>query len=375
MTIEWQHNYESVDINTEMQKSLSDNMLTPDEAKTLSDILRANQERVFQVTKQNLDDLRKTLKIDSNASFITQVDEDALSKVSFDYWNPIEINNTPIVAENLVDGSVSRSDDYNKVKNEKVYNISQTLENIFNMGWDWVLWWDKSEYINWQTEELAKLEFRAKYWEFTSKLSSSLWLPKWMINAIVHEETDFWMWRIDKKTGDRILNSKSWSKGIMQLTKSPFKDIKWDTSSRKVVDYDKIERYRDVFKRINFDELKTINMWDWKTIESTLSVDIWQKLQKLKDPNVSSVEARDILWDFQDIIKSKENKHVYFHTLNMIIWSVYLANIYDNVSWSDEYRIKKSAERYNWESWNRKVRYANRVYDYYLEEQAQNFNA
>lgn len=370
--IEWHNNNESVtdlsqklkqNLNPELQKILADKMLDSEEAKALTEAFRLDKNLVYQVSRQNLDDLKTSLNTSKWLNVITVEDEIALDKRARDSYlktHAVDLNNSPIVAYSTMDNTVIRSDEYNKVKSTDIYNIPK-IDN-----WDTVLWW--SDYIPWETEKKAESEFRQKYGEFTDKLAWNLLLPKWIIKAIIHEETDFWLGRIDKSK-NRILNSNSGSKWIMQLTKWPFKDISWDTSRKNVVDYSKIENYRDIFKKIDFDTIMSLDMWDWNKLETTLPQDVWEKLKKLQNPSVSSEEAREILLEFKDIIKSWENKYKYFHTLNMIIWSVYFSNLYEKTSWSEEKRIKLASANYNWESGGRKKSYAKRVYNYYLEEQ------
>lgn len=355
MWAEWPSNQEYVqdlsqkliqNLNPELHKILEDKMLNSDEAKALSDVFRNNKEMVFQITRQNLDDLRKTININSWITFVTQDDEKVIVDIA--EWKVIQV----------------KQEQKNVDKKEWV---KQKIEKVENTVWDQVYWWASNEYIPWKTEKLAEVEYRQKYGEFTSNLWSKLWLPDWMINAIIHEETDFWLWKQDKK-GIRRLNSDTWSKWIMQLTKWPFKDIKWDTRNKNKTDYDKVENYREIFKKINFEELKSIDMWDGKTIGDTLKPDVWEKLSKLQDPSISTKEAISILNDFQHLIKSKENKFIYFHTLEILIWSIYLSNLYNHTGWEENNKIKKASERFNWQAWDKKVAYAKRVYNYYLDE-------
>ncbi|MDD2871680.1 MAG: hypothetical protein PHS49_06870 [Candidatus Gracilibacteria bacterium] len=370
--IEGHNNNESVtdlsqklkqNLNPELQKILADKMLDSEEAKALTEAFRLDKNLVYQVSRQNLDDLKTSLNTSKGLNVITVEDEIALDKRARDSYlktHAVDLNNSPIVAYSTMDNTVIRSDEYNKVKSTDIYNIPKIDNGDTVLG--------GSDYIPGETEKKAESEFRQKYGEFTDKLAGNLLLPKGIIKAIIHEETDFGLGRIDKSK-NRILNSNSGSKGIMQLTKWPFKDISGDTSRKNVVDYSKIENYRDIFKKIDFDTIMSLDMGDGNKLETTLPQDVWEKLKKLQNPSVSSEEAREILLEFKDIIKSGENKYKYFHTLNMIIGSVYFSNLYEKTSGSEEKRIKLASANYNGESGGRKKSYAKRVYNYYLEEQ------
>ncbi len=358
-SVEWAQNNESFwdlsqklkqNLNPELQKILEDKMLNSQEAKALRDVFRANQEMVFQVTRENLADLRKSLNTESNLNILTVEDEQAINKIADETENPVQQS---VQSEQIV---------------QKVDKQNQNVETNKELKFESVLWWRADEFESWVTEQNAEKEFRQKYGKFTEQLSNSLWLPNGMINAIVHKETDFWVWRIDKHW-ERVLYSQSGSKWMMQLTKWPFKDMAWDTNRKNNTDIDKIENYRDIFKKLNLSEIKSLDMWEGKTLESTLSSDLWTKLEKIQNPATSSEESRDIFQEFGELIKNNESDWKYLHTLNMIIWSVYLSNIYDHTSGSEERRIKKSAQKYNWEPGNRKVRYAKHVYQLYLNEQ------
>lgn len=267
------------------------------------------------------------------------------------------------------------------------------LDKFRPIIWYWILWWPENEYNPWEAEK----EFRIKYWEFVSKISNNLELPNWILESIIKKETNFGEWVIKKETWLRRLNSGTWSKGMMQLTIWPFKDMAWDYSYKnnewkviKVYGWDKakVKIYRSIFKKIDFEELKSIDMWDWKKIRDTLTSDIWEKLSNLQNDNTTSDDAIKIIKELRNIIKSPINEYDYFHTLNMIIWSVYYKYLYNRVKWNEKNKIIKAAENYNWDEkvydikkknleWNvikikwakmEKVLYAKKVYKYFLKE-------
>jgi hypothetical protein len=225
---------------------------------------------------------------------------------------------------------------YEIKKNKSNINSILTLENGLNnkMG--------------------SEKEYRQKYSHLTHELEKNIRLPRWILNAIANKETTFW----------QNLNSWSWSKWMVQLTFRPFEDMKWEAKDWKRY-YGKVSKYQKIFQDINLTTIKNIDMWNGVKVWETLSWDIWNKLEKLTDVNTKSREARGIIQDFQDLIKSKKNKHTYFHVLNIIIWAVY----YKKLLIASRWNIRKAAVNYNWDSEDgHKYRYWRIVYKNYLKE-------
>lgn len=177
--------------------------------------------------------------------------------------------------------------------------------------------------------------FRNRYWKFNLKLESMLWLPRGILTAITSVESNYWT----------NLNSKTWSKWLMQLTIWPFKDMQWDTSKWKGLDNSKVSKYQKVFQKINIEDLKEIEIWNNKKIKNTIWEDTWDDLKKITSQNISISEIKQIIKNLQSKIKWK-NKKEYHHTLNIIIWAVYFSYLY-NKNWKN---IRKTAISYNWDN-------------------------
>ena len=184
--------------------------------------------------------------------------------------------------------------------------------------------------LNWKLE--SESQYRERFSWLALKLEQSLWIPKWIINAIIKKETTYW----------RNLNSSTWSKWIMQLTKWPFNDMSWDTEwGRKSIS--KVKSYLKIFQKLDINSMKNLSVGGGKTINETLPDDVWNNLAKLQDKNIKPYDAIKVIDSFRNIVKSRSNRHIYLHTLNMIIWSVYYTKLY-NASWNS---LKNASINYN----------------------------
>jgi len=200
-------------------------------------------------------------------------------------------------------GTSSKKDEKNIRKNTVWIKKASTQDIIY----------DVSDY--WDVHLESKEEFDTKYGTFISQIENQIGTPAWIWSAIAYVESSYW----------KHLNSKTWSKWILQLTVWPFRDMRWDKTENgkysKYADMNKVEDYRNVFKKIDFESLKQIDMWDGSKIWNTLSKDIWNDLTRLQNSDVSSADATKIFNRFQDKIKWDDS--TYYHTLNIIIWLVY----------------------------------------------------
>lgn len=190
-------------------------------------------------------------------------------------------------------------------------------------------------------------EYREKYGVFTDTLGKQfgLWNGN-LINAVVRKESVFW---------NQLLHNNSGSTGIMMLTSAPFRDMMESHRIGRV--------YAPVFSWLDVSELKSIPFGQeksqvngtQKTIGETLPGSVWMSLNRLSDlseiiqsPNEKN-EAQMAKKEFADIIQNlsryemKDRGKYFKHTLNLVIWSAYLAQL------NTRYRgnIKTIAERYN----------------------------
>ncbi len=215
--------------------------------------------------------------------------------------------------------------------------------------------------LSWKRED-----FIAQFWQFTSMLSSQIDIPQWYVNAIIHQETIFWLG----------LKHSGWSRWLMQLTIRPFADMHGDTYRNKVwkiwVSSDQSRKYIPIFQQLDIQALENIVMWDGKTIRQTLTDDVWAELKEIsnKQKPVNILRFREIISHFQQLLKKPADKNNYYHVLNMIVGSVYLKSIIEN----NHGNLKLSAKQYNWNyKKNKKWQiianfYSGRVMGYFEEE-------
>lgn len=211
---------------------------------------------------------------------------------------------------------------------------AQSLDEVFNLEW-----------INTDIDGILSSDgnpevFRELYGEYIEKLWSDLGLPHGFIEAIIRKETTYGM----------ALNSPTWSKGMMQLTQWPFRDMRWDYTvwkweSARIVrwgDSNKVLRYRAIFQKIDLNSLLGVEIWDKWLASTRIPDDIISAMRTIQtSENISEIQEQinlllnHIKWD----------KHSYDHETNMIIGSVYLSYLYENRWWN----IWKTARDYNWD--------------------------
>lgn len=201
---------------------------------------------------------------------------------------------------------------------------------------------------------VLKENFTHLYGEYITKLWDNLDLPQWFIEAIIKKETTY----------GKALNSETGSKWLMQLTKWPFKDMRWDVGDHIWVDSKKVLRYQELFKKIDFDDLMTTKIWDEKTASSKIPMNIKKHFNTLQSSTDVPEIQKSITALFTHI---KWNKYEYDHETNIIIGSVYLAWLYES-TWEN---IWKTAKSYNGDKKiarngkETRVNYANTVQKYF----------
>lgn len=204
---------------------------------------------------------------------------------------------------------------------------------------------------------MTEKEFREKYTTLLEKLWEDLQFSntngKALLLSIIHQETNF----------ANKLKHPEGSTWVMQLTKWPFSDMKWETITKWVFDAKKVEKFQKIFQKIDIDKIKSIPFGDGNTIEQTLPQDIWEKIEKIGNPNTRPKDASQAIHELQQVEKGKR-KDYYLHTLNMIIWSVYLKHVFETKGKND---VGKTAYFYNGNPALQK-KYADNVVNYYKAE-------
>lgn len=174
--------------------------------------------------------------------------------------------------------------------------------------------------------------FRNLYGAYIDTLGADLWLPDGFIEAIIKKETTY----------GAALNSPTGSKWMMQLTKWPFKDMRWDYGNRIGVDSAKVLRYQEIFQRVDLDALLAVQVWDeWPA---------WERIPTEIITHLRTVQNSENIAEIQQSITNlyehiKGNRSEYDHETNMIIWSVYLAYQFDRADGD----VWQTARNYNWD--------------------------
>ena len=296
------------DLNPKIREYTSDNStLNSQEANMLTKVFDRHKTGILNIWENELSNLRNAIKATQTQlgmaektgtrRYITNTDKKAIREIA-ESNNQTSSTRTPT-------------------------QVPQTTSEAF---------WD----MQWDIPLKSKEEFDAKYQEFTHTLEQDLGLSVGIGSAMAYVESHY----------GQYLNSKSGSKWILQLTAWPFWDMRWDhtpAGKRRIPynDMEKVEEYRDIFKKINIPALKSIDMGDGSTIGESMDNDVWEKLQQLQDDSITSRQAASIIDELKDMIKWSDD--TYHHTLNIIIWEVYYAYLYQN----SDFDLKKALIKYN----------------------------
>lgn len=169
------------------------------------------------------------------------------------------------------------------------------------------------------TENNIEKSFDLRFKDFIDDLSIALWVEKNLIKAIISKETTYWT-NLDNNWGSRWL---------MQLTRSPIRDMKL-----------RFQIYKAIFEKINIVELnKSLNPRD------KLPNNVLNDFETLK--NWSKEDINRVFTKFEDLLKNK--KWPYFHALNIIIWSIYFKSLETKYTRNNkEIGIKTALKNYNW---------------------------
>jgi hypothetical protein len=210
-----------------------------------------------------------------------------------------------------------------------LYDIIESIK-VTNNYKKWLIKSIKNESrLDWWKEE-----FDNKYWLFTNQLWNQLGLPKNLINSIIYRETSFW----------KNLDNKWWSRWMMQLTSAPFYDMMWYHNWKVWVNEEREKTYSDIFWKIDIDKLKSI-----ENIKNEIPEEIWQDLKWLSLNDFSDPKRYlKTIKKFKNLLKDKNWE--YYHSLNIIIWSVYLKYLFDSDQWkwNEHQKIKRVSGKYNW---------------------------
>jgi hypothetical protein len=215
---------------------------------------------------------------------------------------------------------------------------------------------DNNKYYEYKKELNGKLKWRkdfiVQFWVFTSMLSSQIGISQWYVNAIIHQETKFWL-DLDHSWGSRWL---------MQLTKRPLKDMHGDVWKKIWISSEQSKKYIPLFQQLDIQALKNIDMWNGNKIEDSLPSDVWRELEEISDKNnpISINRFQDIIAHFHILLKNPKDKTNYYHVLNMIIASIYLKTKIMEAKWN----LQTAAVNYNGNS-KLKYRYGREVMNWY----------
>lgn len=218
------------------------------------------------------------------------------------------------------------------------YPNAQSLEEVFVQAWintdiDGPLIGENA------TLEEARDNFRNLYGELVNTLSDNLSLPEWFMEAIIRAETTYW----------KNLQSGTGSKGLMQLTVSPFDDMAHDRHRHAI--------YAPLFHSLNMEEILQIQIGE-SSVREKIPDTIIHTLLQLNDPNTSLSDFQSGIRVLREHIKGRNAG--FDHETNLIIGAVYLAYQTNRHNGN----IYRAARDYNWESngWN--IRYAKNVRNY-----------
>lgn len=249
------------------------------------------------------------------------------------FWNDRNIQSLPKFSE--VIKWFTNPQNIVPVEVDKPKITTNVVNSNQKQFFDWLLEWEE--------------DFNEKYWKMIEILWENLWLPPNFIRSIIKQETKFW---ID-------LEHPGWSRGLMQLTNSPFLDMLWYYKKQKGINADREDTYKELFAKIDIEKIKT------EVGKEQLTTKIWEMLKNL--PKMDKKNYYSTIEYFQSILKDKNWK--YYHVLNMIIWSVYLSYLYNKYEWKkwniDE-KVRFAATNYNWNK-RFKIRYWYRVKKFFQQ--------
>lgn len=230
-------------------------------------------------------------------------------------------------------------ENYDKGKETSILKSCQDRKDL-----QWTLPQPLFQKLDWKLS--WKEQYDEIYGKLSQEISSQLWIPNNLIDAIVQQESSYWTWL-------------DWngSVGMMQLTKRPIKDMRWDNGKNIWVNKPTSQKYQDIYKSFDFEKIKNISIWNGSTLKDTLPNSIWEKLESIK--NINNIkEFQNLMGEFLNIIKSPQwkQKH-YYHTLNMIIWGVFFKSLlnkekFDISHWEKKNQnntaVHNALTNYNW---------------------------
>ncbi len=190
--------------------------------------------------------------------------------------------------------------------------------------------------------------FRNLYGAYVEQLGNDLWLPLWFIEAIIKQETTY----------GADLVSNTGSHGLMQLTRWPFKDMRGDSWDRIGVSSETVLRYQEIFRRIDLDALLATPIGEEGITRDRIPENIILALSTIQTSNDIAEIQEQITLLYEYLKRNGEDFHD--HEVNMLIGSVYLANLYQN----HEENIEITAREYN-SSPNEMLAYGRNVERYY----------
>lgn len=189
---------------------------------------------------------------------------------------------------------------------------------------------------DWKFESQA--EFLEKYGPLIDYLTVALKLPRNLVLAIAKKESTLW-------TNPR---DYGWWNGVVQLTSAPLADMSWETDKPKVIDWRKIGIYQDIYQDVDPMVLHTLPFWRSELgnkLDESLDPKVWETIEKLCSEATTPEDFRAAMMKVRSWERGKF-KWLTYHTLNIIVWSMYLAYIKRfRLKWSDD--IAMIGEAYN----------------------------
>lgn len=158
-------------------------------------------------------------------------------------------------------------------------------------------------------------EFLGQYGGMIDYLTNALNLPKNLILGIIKQES--WL--------GTNPNDYTWWNGVMQLTTAPLADMSGETSTKGRFDTRKALIFQKLFQRVNPEMLQRIPSMQW-VLETTLDSWAWDVVFDLCDKSSSLEEYMEAIKKVR-LWERWKFKGLTFHTLNILVGSVYLAYI------------------------------------------------
>ncbi len=186
------------------------------------------------------------------------------------------------------------------------------------------------------TDREARETFRSLFGKYIREIEDELWLPEGFIDSIVAVETTY----------GKNLRSGTGSKGLMQLTWSPFADMLQDKHRFAI--------YAPLFQNLYVEKLFSIEI-DGKRVDERMPKEIVRAFTVLSQEWISFGEFKKQIRIIQEHLQWRGSW--YDHEANLIIGAIYLSYQYKR----HRGNIFRAARDYNGESGGGNIRYGHNV--------------